>query len=309
MKILIIDSLHNLFQEGLIALGHQVIYKPNITLDQLYIDIKDIDALVVRSKFSITKEIIEKAPVLKIIARAGAGMDNVDEHFAKEKNILCIHAGGANADAVGEHAVGMLLMLFNKLKQADSQVRNKIWDREANRGIELKGKNIGIIGFGHTGSALAKKLSGFDVNIYAYDKYKNKFGTSYVKESSLHEIFEHCDIITFHVPLTSETKYMCNQEFIYSFKKNIYIINLSRGLVVNTNDLTYALENNKVLGCVLDVLENEKLSNFTKEDYSWFDKLTAHSNTILSPHVAGWTDESYERISSYLLKSFSSLKV
>lgn len=307
MKILIIDSLHQLFYDGLVALGHQVIYKPNITIEQLYTDIKDIDALVVRSKFTITKDIIQQAPLLKIIARAGAGMDNVDEQFAKEKNILCIHAAGANADAVGEHAIGMLLMLFNKLKQADNQVRNKIWDREANRGIELKGKSLGIIGYGHTGSAVAKKLSGFEVDIYAYDKYKSNFGNSNVKESSLNDIYENCDIISFHIPLTEETKYMCNHDFIYKFKKNIYIMNLSRGMVVNTTDLTQALENNKVLGCVLDVLENEKINTFNKNDRSWFDKLTAHPNTILSPHVAGWTDESYERISAYLLKSFSSL--
>ncbi|MBI3232541.1 MAG: hypothetical protein HYZ42_00620 [Bacteroidetes bacterium] len=165
MKILIVDPVHEVLTNGLRDLGHEVTEHPKMTFEQLPQALKETEAIVVRSKFNITKEFIEMGPHLKLIARAGAGMDNVDEDYAQQKGIKCIHAAGANADAVAEHAIGMLLMFFNKLKQADMQVRNHIWDREMNRGIELKGKNIGIIGMGHTGSALAKKLSSFEVNI------------------------------------------------------------------------------------------------------------------------------------------------
>lgn len=300
--------MHELLANGLRDLGHEVTDHPNITLEQLPQALQAAEVIVIRSKFIISKEIIDMGPHLKLIARAGAGIDNVDEDYARKKNIQCIHAAGANADAVGEHALGMLLMLFNKLKQADSQVRQGVWNREANRGMELKGKSIGIIGYGHTGAAVAQKLSGLGVHIYAYDKYKKGFGNHLVQESNMETIFEKADIVTMHIPLTHETKYLCNKNWIYNFKKKIYVMNLCRGGVINTSELADALLEGKVLGCMLDVLENEKLSSFNSKEDAWLKVLKEHPNVLLSPHIAGWTNESYERISAYLLQSISLFK-
>ena len=306
-KILIIDDVHASLIEGLEKEGFQVDYKQQIHADEVRPILHQYDGLVLRSKLNMDKNLINAGLQLKFIARAGSGMDNVDEAYALQKNITCINTPEANSDAVGEHTIAMLLGLLNKINKADREVRNKIWNREDNRGIELKGKTVGIIGYGHTGMAVAKKLAGFEVRVMAYDKYKIGFGNELVKEVSLEEIFSEADILSLHIPLNDETKWMVNADFLSRFSKSIFFLNLSRGKIVNTQDLVKALEANTVKGCALDVLEKEEILHFNDEEKKWLKYLIESDKTLLTPHVAGWTYESYEKISFYLLTKIKRL--
>ena len=233
MKVLIIDDVAQILITGLEKIGYSVSYFPNINRAQIIEIIAPFEVLVVRTKTLIDNEIFAAAKNLKIIARAGSGLDNIDLNIAAQQNIICINAGEANADAVGEFTLGALLNLFRNINTANNQVQNKIWDREGNRGIELNGKTVGIIGFGNTGKAFAKKLSGFDVKVLAYDKYLINYSNQNAQEANLDEIFEKADILSLHVPLTNETKNMVNSNFFRKFKKKIYLLNMCRGEVVN----------------------------------------------------------------------------
>ncbi|MGZ3865898.1 MAG: NAD(P)-dependent oxidoreductase [Bacteroidia bacterium] len=311
-KILFIDSNHPRLHEMLLEKGFACDLFYDRSTEELKKLIPQYNGIVIRSKFKITKEIIDSAPNLKVIARAGAGLENIDVAYAQQKGIVCLNSPEGNKDAVGEHAVAMLLMLFNKLKKADAEVRTGKWLREENRGVEIGGKTIGIIGYGNTGSSFAKKLSGFDVNILAYDKYKKNFGNDFVKESSLEEIFEKADVLSLHVPLTEETNYLVNDNFIRKFKKNIYIINTARGKCVNTNDLAKSIESKKVLGACLDVLEYEAVSFESIDFYNLplpMQFLLRSDKVILTPHIAGWTKESNVKIAevlaSKIIKAFT----
>ncbi|MFN4082787.1 MAG: NAD(P)-dependent oxidoreductase [Bacteroidia bacterium] len=300
-NILIADPLHEHLVDGLKKAGFSVLYMPDITPEKLVEEIKHIEGLVIRSKMFLSADVLQQAKNLVFIARAGAGMDNIDEVFATTKGIFCFNAGEANADAVGEHTVGMMLMLLNKLAIANIQVKNKIWLREENRGYELAGKTVGIIGFGNTGKAVAKKLSGFNVNVLAYDKYLKNYGNSYAKQASMSEIFTKAHILTLHVPLTSITQNMVNSAFINRFKQPFYLLNLSRGKVVDTKSLVKAMQQGKILGAALDVLENENLNQLTWQQQKHFNFLASSPKTVLSPHIGGWTYESYYKISNVLL--------
>jgi D-3-phosphoglycerate dehydrogenase len=303
MKILIIDEVHKILIDTLSDGNFSVAYFPKILASEVEKKLKNYDGIIVRSKMKITKEIIETAQNLKFIARVGAGLENIDVEFAKQKKITVINSPEGNRDAVGEHAIAMILNLFNKINFANSQVKSGIWDRNNNRGIEIGGKTIGIIGYGNTGSALAKKLSGFDVEILAYDKYKTNFSNEFVKESSLKEIYEKVDILSFHVPLTKETKQMFNTNFVSRFKKPFYLINTSRGEVVDAFSLVNDLKNNKIIGACLDVLEYEKLSFediYKNNNLQEFNYLINSDNVILTPHIAGWTHQSYYKISKII---------
>ena len=235
-------------------------------------------------------------------------MENIDLIAAKEKNILCVNSPEGNRDAVAEHAIGMLLMLFNKLKRADNEVRVGKWLREENRGLELGGKTIGIIGYGNTGSSLAKKLQGFGMNILVYDKYKKDFGNEFVKESTLEEIFVKADILSLHVPLTAETNYLVNDAFIEHFENNIYVVNTARGKCLNTADLVKNMKTGKVLGACLDVLEYEAVSFESVVPIAIgianlpepLQYLVKSDKVILTPHIAGWTQESNVKIAEFL---------
>jgi len=300
MRILIADENHPILHQTLINAGFEcdLFYdKSSQELQQL---LPNYDAVVIRSKFKLTKDLLANCHKLKCIGRVGAGMENIDVEFAAQKNISCVNAPEGNRDAVGEHALGMLLMLLNNLKKADAEVREGIWLRAENRGYEITGKTIGIIGFGNTGNSFAQKLSGFNCSILAYDKYKTNFGNEFVKESSLDEIFENADIVSLHVPLTSETEFMVNANFIHQFKKPIYIINTARGKCLRTADLAEALKQKKVTGACLDVLEYEAVS-FENIDKSTlpeaFTYLIHANNVILTPHIAGWTHESNYKMS------------
>lgn len=297
-KILIVDDLHPIFKMQAEALGYQVDDRPEITRAETLAVVKDYDGIAVRTKFRIDQEIFDVAPKLKFVARAGAGLDNIDIEIAKEKGVALLAANEGNMDAVGEHAVGLLLSLMNNFRKADLEIRNGVWDREGNRGYELKGKTVGIIGYGFMGQSFARKLSGFGVNVIAYDKYKTGFSDDFAKEVSMEEIVKHSDVLSLHIPLTRETKQMIDDEYFFHFKKPIFFINTARGEVVSTQAVLNNLANGKILGAGLDVLETEKFPLLAEQN--WYDALKANEKVILTPHIAGWTFDSYRKISEVL---------
>jgi D-3-phosphoglycerate dehydrogenase len=249
--------------------------------------------------------VLDLAKSLRFICRAGAGMDNIDESYANEKRITLINAPEGNMDAVGEHTVGMLLSLMNNFNRADAEIRKGVWKREANRGYELKGKTVGIVGYGFMGKSFAKKLSGFEVNVIAYDKYKTGFSDQYVREVSMEEIVKHSDVLSLHVPLTSETNGLVNDEYLFHFKKPIFLLNTSRGKVVKTQAVLNAIKAGKILGAGLDVLEVEKFPALGEQP--WFDELRKSGKVLLTPHVAGWTFDSYRRISEVMAEKLAKI--
>jgi len=302
-KVLLIDSAHPVLQEELEKMGFICDYFSEADKNEIIRIAGDYVGFVIRSKIALDGNILPKATQLKFIARVGAGMENIDVELAEKLGIQCFNAPEGNRDAVGEQAIGMLLSLFNHLIRVDDEVRNGVWIRDGNRGIEIKGRTIAIIGYGNTGGAFAKKLSGFEANVIAYDKYKTGFSDSNVREVEMNEIFETADVLSFHVPLTKETTYLFNSEYVAKFKKPIYVINTSRGKVLNTPDLVSSLESGKVLGACLDVLEYEKFSfEAIQSDQlpDAFRKLIRMKNVILSPHIAGWTHESHYKLGKVL---------
>jgi D-3-phosphoglycerate dehydrogenase / 2-oxoglutarate reductase len=306
-KILIVDDLHPIFIEQAEALGYECNYQPKFTLADTLEVLAEYEGLAVRSKFLVDKTVFDAATKLRFICRAGAGMDNIDEAYAKQKGITLINAPEGNKDAVGEHVIGMLLCLMNNLNRADAEVRAGLWQREANRGHELKGKTIGIIGYGFMGQSLARKLSGFDVNVIAYDKYKTGFSDRYAREVSMEEIVKHSDVLSLHVPLTNETNQLVDDEYLFHFKKPIFLVQTSRGKVVQTQAVLNAIRSGKVLGACLDVLEVEKFPALAEQ--AWFDELKASGKVLLSPHVAGWTFDSYRRISEVMAEKLKHLEL
>ena len=303
MKILIIDITHKVLIDNLINAGFEIVHKPDYSREDILKDIENYEAIVVRSKIDIDKEVIDKAKKLRCIARVGAGMDAIDIEYAESKGIACLNSPEGNRDAVGEHAVGMLLCLFNKIVIADHQVRQGLWKREENRGLEIKGKTIGIIGYGNMGNAFAQRLSGFNCKVIAYDKYKEHYSNDYASQVSLETLYKETDILSLHVPLNDETRFMINYSFLSKFKKPIYIINTSRGKVVKTKDLVSKMKEGVVLGAALDVLEYEQFSSelcSNQEIPEDLTQLLQMPNTVFSPHVAGWTIESYYKLAYYL---------
>ncbi|RUA29683.1 MAG: hydroxyacid dehydrogenase [Bacteroidetes bacterium] len=300
MKILIIDPVHKILPDLLIENGHDILIDLAQSYDYYLELIPEYEGIIIRSGIKIDKAFIDHAQKLKFIARVGAGMENIDVAYAENKNIICINSPEGNRTAVGEQAIGMLLSLFNNLNKADQEVRQAQWNREANRGIELEGKRVGIIGYGNMGSAFAQRLIGFDVEVIAFDKYKTNYSDEYVRETSMEELFEKSDIISIHLPLNEETAYLINEEWISKFKKDFYLVNTARGPIVKTDDLVKALENGKIKGACLDVLEYEKLGfeNIDKDNLpTAFQYLSNSSKVILSPHIAGWTHESNYKLS------------
>jgi D-3-phosphoglycerate dehydrogenase len=301
-KVLIVDDVHPVLIDGLTEKGFSVLYIPESSRNQIIEKLKEgFEILVIRTKTMVDKEMLQSAQNLQIIARAGAGLDNIDEEEAQKLGILCINAGEANSDAVGDHTLAMLLGGLNNLYQAQTEVRNKIWLREENRGVELAGKTAAIIGYGNTGKAVAKRLVAFGVKVLAYDKYLNGFSNEQIFEASMNEIFENADIVSLHIPLTSETNGMVDLQFLQKFKKPIFFLNLSRGKIVNTTELIQAIKTGIVWKCALDVLENEKFYTLNAAQEKDFEFLSNSSKVSLSPHIGGWTVESYKKISTVLL--------
>ncbi|MDP3312776.1 D-2-hydroxyacid dehydrogenase family protein [Lutibacter sp.] len=304
MRILLLDTNHEILQNGLEKLGCICDEDYTSTKQQIEEKVNKYEGVVIRSRFNIDTQFIDKATNLKFIARVGAGLESIDVSYAEQKGIQLIAAPEGNRNAVGEHALGMLLALFNNIKKADLEIRNGKWLREANRGIELDGKTVGIIGYGNMGKAFAKKLKGFDVNVICFD-IKENVGDENCKQVCLKELHEKTDVLSIHTPFNELSHKMINQEFISKFKKPIYFINTARGSAVVTNDLVEALESKKILGACLDVLEYEKSSFenlFENEDLPHsFEYLIKADNVLLSPHIAGWTVESHLKLAQTIV--------
>ena len=302
-RVLFIDSNHPILAQKLENFGF-------ICDHQYYIDYQEISkiinnyvGIVIRSRIKLDKEILTKATKLKFIGRVGAGLESIDTDFAESINIECLNSPEGSRDAVGEQAMGLLLSVLTNINKSNNEIKEGKWLREENRGTEIKGKTVGIIGYGNMGSAFAKKLSGFEANVISYDKYKTNYSDGYTKEVDLEEIFNLSDIISIHVPLTNETKHMVNYKFFKKFKKNIFFINTSRGPVVETESLLNAIEIGKVKGAGLDVIEYEE-SSFDKMDLnnmpSTFYYLINNQKVVLTPHTAGWTHESKIKLAEVL---------
>jgi D-3-phosphoglycerate dehydrogenase len=289
-------------------IGVEPDYRPSITKEEVLGIIGNYKGLVVRSKMKINKELINRAENLRFIGRAGAGLDNIDVEAVKSKNIQLLNAPEGNMDALAEHTLAMILTLLNRIHISDREVRKGIWNREGNRGFELKHKCIAIIGYGYMGRSVAKRLKAFECSVIAYDKYLKKFSDEFAREVSMEEVFEKADLISFHIPLTNETKSIINLDYLKKFKKSIWLINTARGEILELKDLVQSIKEGKVKGAALDVLENEKLSNLTKEQKENFDFLASSDHVLMTPHVGGWTHESYVRINEILVDKIKGLK-
>jgi D-3-phosphoglycerate dehydrogenase len=303
MRVLFIDTVHHHLASHLTRMGYECVDGSELSREAVIQQIAGFEGVVIRSRIMMDKEVLEAAKNLRFIARAGAGMENIEVDYAKTLGIQCFNAPEGNRDAVAEHAIGMLLSMFNRINTANVEVRKGLWLREENRGVELLGRTVGIIGYGNTGQAFAKRLAGFGVLIYAYDKYKKGFSDDLVIETNMESIYQEAEVVSLHVPLTLETHHMINDAFFEKLNYPIYLINTSRGAVVDTEALVRAIESGKVLGACLDVLEYEKF-NFeqieNEEIPAAFQYLINSPKVILTPHVAGWTKESHAKISHVL---------
>ena len=305
LNILIVDDLHPALMDGLRDLNLDVSYHPDIKAREISAKLKGYNAIILRSKINIDSTFLTKNSHLVLVARAGAGMDNIDEKAAAKLDITCMNAGEGNRNSVAEHAIGMLLSLTSRITKSNREVRLGVWDREGNRGTEIGGKTVGIIGFGNTGSAMAERLAGFGCRILAYDKYKSGFGTSAVNEVGYSTILQESDIISFHIPLTLETKNWINSKFIDKVRKPFVLLNTSRGGLMNSAHIIDGLKQGKIVAFGSDVLENENMKELSDKQLSELKLLNEFSNVILTPHVAGWTQESYKNISLVLLKKLA----
>jgi D-3-phosphoglycerate dehydrogenase len=297
--ILIPEEMHPALMNGLQENGISFDYKQGLSREELLQILPYYSGLVIRSRFFADRELMDASPNLRFIARAGSGMDNIDTAYAEKKGISLLNAPEGLCDAVAEHVTGLILSLKHRITAADREIREGKWRREHNRGSELMGCTVGIIGFGNTGSALARKLQGFDVNVIAYDKYKKNFSSPYATSCNLTTIYEQTDILSLHIPLTGETRRWIDEAFFENFRKPIVFINSSRGMIVDTEALVKAIRKKKVKAAALDVLEEEP--PFGEDQKNWFEPLKQMPDVILTPHIAGWSFESYERISRVLL--------
>jgi D-3-phosphoglycerate dehydrogenase len=308
-KILILDNVHPRMKDAL-AERFQIDENLSCQMDELMHILPGYTGVILRSRLSFTRDVIDAATDLKFIGRVGAGMESIDVAYAESKGIRCLNSPEGNRDAVAEHALGMLLNLSNNLNRADRQVRQGIWEREANRGWEIKGKTLGIIGFGNMGAAFAQRLQGFDCKLIAYDKNKTNYAPSYVKEVSKADIFAQADIVSLHIPLDEDNFYLVDENWFASFEKPIVLINTARGPVVKTAALLEALDSGKVIAAGLDVLEYEESSfERTKQltEIPDFLNLAQRENVIFSPHIAGWTVESKTKLADFLVEKILDL--
>jgi D-3-phosphoglycerate dehydrogenase len=302
-KVLITDKVHPLLINGLKAAGFEVNYDTSVdnqVLDQI---IDQYDGLVINSKIIMNKERIDKGKKLLFIGRLGSGLEIIDVNYAKRKSIKVFNSPEGNSNAVAEHEMAMLLCLLNNIVNADREVRNFSWQREANRGTELRGKTIGIIGMGHTGVSFAEKLSPWRLNVICYDKYRKRFPSTlrFVNKTDLNTVLAESDIISLHLPLTEETRFMVDEKFLSQCKDKVIISNTSRGQIVDTKALIQGLETGKISGACLDVFENEKPETFSTDEAEMYNQLYQMKQVILTPHIAGWTHESLELIAKVLL--------
>ena len=307
-KVLITDKVDDLLIHGLQKLGYECDFRVGISQEEVDRIIIQFSGIVITTKTTLYKTTLEKAVKLKWIARAGSGMEIVDVEYAKSKNIICLNSPEGNRNSVGEHALGLLLALTHNIVRSSKQTEKLIWQVEENRVIEISGMIVGIIGYGNTGSAFAEKLKMFGVQILAYDKYKTNFGNEFVKECELKELFELCDVVSLHVPLTNETLHLANENFFNQFKKKIYFLNTSRGKVVDTSALLNAIVHDKITGAGIDVLENENFSSQTSTEKNLLEQLIITGKTIITPHVAGKSFSSQKRFAAVLLSKIKEVE-
>ena len=303
-KVLFIDIVHPLIREELTGMGFHCDEFPGYGRREYEAVASEYYGIVIRSKIKLDKEFLDKATQLKFIGRVGSGLENIDVDYAEGLGICCLNSPEGNRDAVGEHALGMLLALMNNICRAGNEVRQGKWIREGNRGIEIKAKTVGIIGYGNMGSAFAQRLRGFEANVIAYDKYKSGYGDEFVRESTMEELWAKSDIVSLHLPLTGETRYLAGEAFFRKFSREIFFLNTSRGQVVDTSALVRALKEGKVKGAALDVLEFEDSSfeALSKDFTADFRYLLESDHVLLTPHIAGWTMESNVKLASVLVE-------
>ena len=308
-KILIIDRMHDSILPMLEALDCDVRYSPDWDRAKILENLDGVEGIFVRSKTSIDRALIDLAPDLRFIARAGAGLEKMDVDYLGQKEVAIVNAPEGNRDSLGEHTIGVLLALLHKLHTADREVRSRIWDREGNRGMELGGKTVGIFGYGFMGSAFAQKLQGFNCKVLAYDKYKRGFGNNNIEEVSLEKLKAETEILSIHVPLTAETNGLFDSLFLEGFDRLKVLINTARGGIISNATVIELLKNGKILAAGLDVLENEKLGTMDARQEAEFDFLAQSDQVILTPHVGGWSHESYQRINEVLVTKLVDLKL
>ncbi len=306
IKCLIIDEMHESIIPLLENIGIQHDYRPSINPSEVMEIIANYDGIIVRSKMRMEKDFFSCAKKLKFIARAGAGMDLIDENEAKNNGVSLFNAPEANKDAVAEHVLGMILCIFNKIKEADAQVRNLVWDREGNRGLELMGKTVGIVGYGNMGSAFAQRLIGFDCKVLYYDLVARPNRFDFARQTTMDEIFEKAEVFSLHIPLTDRNYQMVNKDYLSKFQKKIHFVNAARGEIVVLQDLVDLLKTGKIYSAALDVLENEKINSLDNNQLKTFNELKELPQVLLTPHVAGWSFESYAKINDVLVSKIHS---
>lgn len=309
MKVLIIDKMHESIHPLLQNIGVEVDYQPEISREELLKVIHEYSGVIVRSKTNIDAEVINIGKNLQFVGRAGAGIDNVDIKTLNARNITLLNAPEGNRDALAEHCIGMLLTLLNRIHIADQEVRVGKWDREGNRGVELMGKTVGLLGFGYMGEAFAKRLQAFGCEIIAFDQEKKGYTCEYVQEVSFEELQKKAQILSLHIPMNQENRALINKKWLSGFTQLEYIINTSRGEVLVLEDLVEMLKSGHLKGAALDVLENEKINKLHGAQQKIFKELIKLPQVILTPHVAGWTHESYRKINEILTEKIRNFKL